>query len=625
MTVLESGAVPTKNSACAPIQVGEAIVDLVVERGPWISRRPALLSVSVGGVCIDRNATSSGRRVHAAQGPRAGTFAPSVPAALENVDDTKQGRVSRQQTGGIAGSSPRPCRRPWHGSWPFRRPRRTPSPNVDRAGASRRPADDLRRPRRPRAGQRAVALQEGPRQPRLRQGLPGRPVRRRRARQERRSFRTPRRSTARKGKRAFRGNIGWYRTHIDVPVDGMYAIRFESVNHRARCGSTASSRPSTRASTCRSRSRVAADGRHPPQARRARRLARSRGDEGRRLAPPVVQLRRHQPRGEIRRIGASEISHPEMNTKLAGATAVVDIKVHLRNNLEPRALGAKGALMRGERRVPIEFPAEPLAKGGTEVLQTQVRVERPDLWSPARRTSGSSSSRSPASRRTARGSGSARCAPTAAACCSTASRSGCAARRSTRTSSAAATRCGPIDQDRIVGHLKAIDANATRSQHPIDPGLLERFDAAGIMVWQGVGPTDAPGSWTSKRRAARTRRRTARARTCARASCTRRSSRGTSPTRSPAAVTRTARSRTSSRCPPSCTAIDPSRPGRARHLGRASAAQARADLPRHRHDRLDELHRLVRVDERQRRPASRADQVAPRRSCARSSRTRSSR
>ena len=56
----------------------------------------------------------------------------------------------------------------------------------------------------------------------------------------------------------------------------------------------------------------------------------------------------------------------------------------------------------------------------------------------------------------------------------------------------------PVDQDRIVSHLKAIDANATRSQHPLDPGLLERFDAAGIMVWQGVGPTDAPGSWTSK-------------------------------------------------------------------------------------------------------------------------------
>ena len=62
-----------------------------------------------------------------------------------------------------------------------------------------------------------------------------------------------------------------------------------------------------------------------------------------------------------------------------------------------------------------------------------------------------------------------------------------------RGDGAAPDRPGPH-----VGHLKAIDANATRSQHPLDPGLLERLDAAGIMVWQGVGPTDAPGAWTSR-------------------------------------------------------------------------------------------------------------------------------
>jgi hypothetical protein len=56
----------------------------------------------------------------------------------------------------------------------------------------------------------------------------------------------------------------------------------------------------------------------------------------------------------------------------------------------------------------------------------------------------------------------------------------------------------PADQDRLVSQLKAIDANATRTQHPLDEGMLERLDAAGIMIWQGVGPTDAPGAWTSR-------------------------------------------------------------------------------------------------------------------------------
>ena len=40
-------------------------------------------------------------------------------------------------------------------------------------------------------------------------------------------------------------------------------------------------------------------------------------------------------------------------------------------------------------------------------------------------------------------------------------------------------------------------ANAARAQHPLDPGLLERLDRAGILVWQGVGPVDPAGDWTA--------------------------------------------------------------------------------------------------------------------------------
>ena len=55
----------------------------------------------------------------------------------------------------------------------------------------------------------------------------------------------------------------------------------------------------------------------------------------------------------------------------------------------------------------------------------------------------------------------------------------------------------PADEDTIVGELQAIDANAVRSQHPLDPALLERLDAAGILVWQGVGPVEGAGNWYS--------------------------------------------------------------------------------------------------------------------------------
>jgi hypothetical protein len=49
--------------------------------------------------------------------------------------------------------------------------------------------------------------------------------------------------------------------------------------------------------------------------------------------------------------------------------------------------------------------------------------------------------------------------------------------------------------DRIVARLRALHANATRAQHPLGPALLERLDAAGILVWQGIGPVDHPGEW----------------------------------------------------------------------------------------------------------------------------------
>ena len=53
------------------------------------------------------------------------------------------------------------------------------------------------------------------------------------------------------------------------------------------------------------------------------------------------------------------------------------------------------------------------------------------------------------------------------------------------------------DENTIVAELKQIDANSVRVQHPLDPALLERLDAAGILVWQEIGPVEGAGSWHS--------------------------------------------------------------------------------------------------------------------------------
>jgi hypothetical protein len=61
--------------------------------------------------------------------------------------------------------------------------------------------------------------------------------------------------------------------------------------------------------------------------------------------------------------------------------------------------------------------------------------------------------------------------------------------------------------DAVVARLRAIGANADARarKHPLSPALLERLDAAGILVWQGIGPVDSPGAWTSTTPARRAR------------------------------------------------------------------------------------------------------------------------
>jgi hypothetical protein len=315
-----------------------------------------------------------------------------------------------------------------------------------------------------------------------------------------------------KGLYVFRGNIGWYRTHVDVPVDGIYVIHFESVNHRARIyvdGKLAGKHKGEYL-PFEVRVHLTAGVRHTLVVRADwRGPAAMKRDGWHRLWFNFGGINRGV---SIRRVGASEIIYPEMTTTLTDGAAIVDMKVHLRNNGDPRAVGVKGVLTHGDRAVGFEFPAEPLAHDGTEVLQTQVRIEHPELWSPTApnlwnldlAVPGESSYRARVGLREVAAEG------TALKLNGRTIRLRGASFHEDVFGRGDALR--PFDQDRIVSQLKAVGANATRSQHPLDPGMLERLDAAGIMVWQGVGPTDAPGAWTSvgaaRRQVARERVRT---------------------------------------------------------------------------------------------------------------------
>jgi len=304
--------------------------------------------------------------------------------------------------------------------------------------------------------------------------------------------------SGRRGIAYFRGSVAWYRTKLEVPTDGTYAIRFESVNHKAqvfidgkRVGAhTGEYLPFEVKTALKAGTRhslvVRADYRGPTAMKR---------DGWHRLWFNFGGINRGV---SVRRIGPSELLHPKLRTRLAGGAALVDLAVHVHNNGEARALGAKGSLSRGGRRIDFEFPAKAIAKEGTEVLETAARIDNPELWSPAApnlweltlEVPGEATYRARVGLREIKTDGSRLLLNDAPV------RLRGASIHEDVFGRGDALR--PVDQDRLVEQLGAIDANATRSQHPLDPGLLERFDAAGIMIWQGIGPTDAPGAWTSR-------------------------------------------------------------------------------------------------------------------------------
>ena len=301
-----------------------------------------------------------------------------------------------------------------------------------------------------------------------------------------------------RGISVFRGNIGWYRTKLDVPVDGTYAVRFESVNHKAqvfldgkRVGThTGEYLPFEVKAFLKAGVRhtlvVRADWRGPTAMKR---------DGWHRLWFNFGGINRGV---SMRRLGPTELLHPTLRTRLSDGAALVDMRVHVHNNGEARAIAVKGRLTRGDRKVEFDFPAKPVAKEGTEVLEGSVRIPDAVLWSPSApnlwelvlEVPGEATYRARVGLREVRADGSRLLLNGAPIKLRGASIHEDAFGRG--------DGLRPADQDRLVEQLKAVGANATRSQHPLDPGLLERLDAAGIMIWQGIGPTDAPGAWTSR-------------------------------------------------------------------------------------------------------------------------------
>ena len=300
------------------------------------------------------------------------------------------------------------------------------------------------------------------------------------------------------GVAAYRGGITWYRTTLTAPRTASYALRFESVHHIATVwldgrliGTHTGAylpfefRLRLRASVPHTLV-VRADYRYPTRQKR---------DGWHRTWFNYGGINREV---TLRPLVRSELEAPSVTTKLYRGAAVVDLQVSVHNRSRgSRDLQVRGSLDHAGRGTPVRFPTVHLGPGETRRVVTRVVVQKPALWAPGSPSlyalhlavpgEGAWDDRVGLREVTRRG------------------RELLLNGKRLRLHGASINEDAegdgdaltPADMDAVVADLKAVGANATRAQHALSPPLLERLDRAGIMVWQGVGPVDAPGAWTS--------------------------------------------------------------------------------------------------------------------------------
>ncbi|HTD10302.1 MAG TPA: glycoside hydrolase family 2 TIM barrel-domain containing protein [Solirubrobacteraceae bacterium] len=307
--------------------------------------------------------------------------------------------------------------------------------------------------------------------------------------------------TGHAGGENYEGSIAWYRTSFQAATAGVYALSFQSANYLAtvwvdghRLGSH--------------------HGSYLPFEERAK-LAAGRHTVVVRVdwKDPAQQAREGFHRtwfnwggldGEVdaRPVGESELSQPTVQASLTpdspqATQVMVRISVQVTNYGPGRLLTPQGALTHGSQTIAVSFPPVMLARDESNTDTTTVTVPQPALWSPTSPNlyqlslqigSESSYSARVGLRQLTWHGGHVYLNGTQL------SLHGASLQEDAKGHGDALS---PADDDTLIGELKRIGANVVRSQHPLDPALLERLDEAGILVWQGVGPVEGAANWYS--------------------------------------------------------------------------------------------------------------------------------
>jgi Glycosyl hydrolases family 2, TIM barrel domain/Glycosyl hydrolases family 2, sugar binding domain/Glycosyl hydrolases family 2 len=303
----------------------------------------------------------------------------------------------------------------------------------------------------------------------------------------------------------YNGSVAWYRTSFHAAQAGVYALEFQSANFQANVWVDGRALGSHKGSYLpfEMRDRLGA-GTHTLVVRIDWQDPTAQEREG--FHRTWFNWGGLDGNVDVRPVGEGELSNPTIQTTLAPGSggrestptqASVQVEVDVHNYGPARTITPEGSLVHGAQTIPLSFAGLALGAGQSATATARVSVSDPALWSPASPNlyaltlaigqESSYGARVGLRQLTWHG--------------------GRMFLNGQRLQLHGATiqedlqghgdALTPAQDEQIVSELKAIGANAARAQHPLSTRLLEDLDAAGIVVWQGIGPVEGAGNWYS--------------------------------------------------------------------------------------------------------------------------------
>ncbi len=297
--------------------------------------------------------------------------------------------------------------------------------------------------------------------------------------------------------RGYEGTVGWYARSIGVPVTGRYALGFASAHHRAtvyvdgrrvrrHVGAYEPFTATAGLAVGRHTVSVRVDWRNPER-QAAAGYGRGWFNFGG-LNGPVT----------LARTGEAELGALNVRTGLRpGGAARVRVSVRLRNRGPARTLRPQGSLARGAGSTPLPFTKKTVARNASRTFVATLTLPDAALWSPDSPRRYALTVRVPGEAALTREVGLRELRWDDGRLRLNGKRLRLRGAGLPADAGGHGDAHTAADEQRTIGELQALGANATRSQHPLPDTMLDRLEAAGILLWQEIGPWEPAGAFRS--------------------------------------------------------------------------------------------------------------------------------